>query len=123
MSRYYRGRDYDDSQLSRSLKIDGSLLKSLWQLAFPVRVLLGVAFVLIVLAASADLTRPYLMKLAIDQYIQVGDMTGLDRLFFLYLATIFASLVLSYFESLALQKAGQRVILTIREQIFCSRTV
>lgn len=118
MSRYSRGRDYDEGQLSRSLKVDGSLLRSLWQLALPVRALLGLAFVLIILAATADLTRPYLMKLAIDQYIQVGDLTGLDRLFYFYLATILASLVLSYFESLALQKAGQRVILTIREKVF-----
>ncbi len=88
MSLYYRGRGYEDNQLSRSLRVDGSLLKSLWRLAFPVRALLGLAFILMVLDAAADLVRPYLMKVAIDRYVQAKDAAGLEQLFVIYLGTI-----------------------------------
>ena len=118
MSLYYRGRSYEDEQQSKSLLTDSLLLKSLWRLAVPVRPLLGVAFILMLADTAADLSRPYMMKVAIDQYIAAKDLPGLETLFIVYLATILASLFLSYGESLLLQKAGQRVILSVREKVF-----
>ena len=117
MSMYYRGRDYETTS-PRNLAVDKALLKSLWQLARPVQSLLTAAFVLMLADAAADLARPYLMKVAIDQFIAAKDFSGLENLFLLYLATILASLTLSYYENLVLQKAGQRVILTVREKVF-----
>lgn len=117
MSMYYRGRDYETTS-PRNLAVDKALLKSLWQLARPVQSLLAAAFVLMLADAAADLARPYLMKIAIDQFIAAKDFSGLENLFLLYLATILASLTLSYYENLVLQKAGQRVILTVREKVF-----
>ena len=117
MSMYYRGRDYETTS-PRNLAVDKALLKSLWQLARPVQSLLTAAFVLMLADAAADLARPYLMKIAIDQFIAAKDFSGLENLFLLYLATILASLTLSYYENLVLQKAGQRVILTVREKVF-----
>lgn len=117
MSMYYRGRDYEN-QGARALSVDRSLLKSLWQLAYPVRYLLGAAFALMVVDAAADLSRPYLMKVAIDHYIALKDSAGLLNLFLLYLGTIVASLSLSYYENLLLQRAGQKVILAVREKVF-----
>ena len=117
MSMYYRGRDYETTS-PRNLAVDKALLKSLWQLARPVQSLLAAAFVLMLADAAADLARPYLMKVAIDQFIAAKDFSGLENLFLLYLATILASLTLSYYENLVLQKAGQRVILTVREKVF-----
>lgn len=117
MNMYYRGRDYEN-QDSRALSVDRPLLKLLWQLAYPVRYLLGAAFVLMVADAAADLSRPYLMKVAIDHFIAVKDFAGLLNLFLLYLGTIVASLSLSYYENLLLQRAGQKVILAVREKVF-----
>lgn len=117
MSMYYRGRDYETTS-PRGLAVDRALLKSLWRLAHPVRALLATAFVLMLADAAADLARPYLMKVAIDHFIAAKDLAGLQNLFLLYLATILASLILSYYENLVLQKAGQRVILAVREKVF-----
>lgn len=118
MSLYYKGRSYEDEQQSKSRLADVALLKALWRMAAPVRPLLGVAFVLMLADTAADLSRPYMMKVAIDQYIATRDLPGLETLFFIYLATILASLLLSYGESLLLQKAGQQVILSVREKVF-----
>ena len=118
MSLYYRGRSYEDLHPPKGLPADRQLLMALWRLATPVKSLLGFAFVLMLLDTAADLARPYMMKLAIDQYIATKDLPGLDRLFFIYLASIVASLLLAYGENLLLQQAGQRVILAVREKVF-----
>jgi len=117
MSLYYRGRAYEDL-IRQGLPADRQLTRTLWKLATPVKSLLGFAFVLMLMDTAADLARPYMMKLAIDQYIATKDLPGLDRLFFIYMATIVASLLLAYGESLLLQKAGQQVILAVREKVF-----
>ncbi|MHC1758218.1 MAG: ABC transporter ATP-binding protein [Negativicutes bacterium] len=118
MSLYYRGRAYEELHPPKGLSADRQLLRALWKLATPVKSLLGFAFVLMLADTAADLARPYMMKLAIDQYIATKDLPGLDRLFFIYMATIVASLLLAYGENLLLQKAGQQVILAVREKVF-----
>ena len=47
MSMYYRGRDYETTSPS-GLAVDRALLKSLWQLARPVKTLLAAAFFLMI---------------------------------------------------------------------------
>lgn len=117
MSLYYRGRDYEETQL-KGWTADRQLLSALWQLAAPVRPLLGLAFLLMLAGTAADLARPYMMKLAIDYYIAIRDLPGLNQLFGFYLATLAASLLLAYGESLLLQQAGQQVILAVRKKVF-----
>ena len=118
MSMYYRGRSYEDKQTSIRSLADLALLKSLWALAAPVRPLLGFAFLLMLADIAADLVRPYLMKVAIDNYIAAKNLGGLQNIFYIYIATILASLFLSYGENLLLQKAGQQVIQAVREKVF-----
>ena len=118
MSLYYRGRSYEDKNASIKSLADLALLKSLWELAAPVRPLLGWAFLLMLADIAFDLVRPYLMKVAIDVYIAAQNMEGLQNLFFIYVVTIIAGMVFSYGENLLLQKAGQKVILAVREKVF-----
>ena len=118
MSLYYRGRAYEDQVSAKSLLSDRKLHQALWRLAAPVRPLMGFAFILMLADAAADLSRPYMMKLAIDNYIVAKDLNGLEMLFMIYTGTIIASLFLAYGESLLLQKAGQQVILAVREKVF-----
>ena len=118
MSLYYRGRDVDDVPTSSRLWGDGLLFQSLWRLARPVRHLMGWALILMLADIAADLSRPYMMKVAIDDYIAPGNIAGLDNLFLLYSATLLASLALSFGENLLLQRAGQMVIQSVREKVF-----
>lgn len=117
MSLYYRGRGYEEQDKKLSFNFDAALLRVLWKLSVPVRFLLSMALALMVLDAVFDLARPYLMKIAIDSYILTQNASGLKRLFLIYAGTIVASLLLTYLENLALQTAGQRMILTIRQKV------
>ena len=118
MSPNFRARPYDDKDASIKPLADIALLRTLWKIAEPVRSLLGLAFIFMLADISSDLVRPYLMKIAIDDYIAVKNMSGLQNLFYVYIATIFAGLFLSFGENLLLQKAGQKVIQAVRERVF-----
>lgn len=118
MSMYYRGRDDEDKLTPIRSLTDRTLLIALWNMAKPVYYLLACAFILMLADIAADLSRPYMMKVAIDQYIVPGNIAGLENLFFIYVMTIIASLLFSFGESFLLQIAGQRVIQELREQVF-----
>ena len=114
----FYGRDLEESPASIKSLADRTMLRLLWRMALPVRHLLGWAFVLMLGNIAADLARPYMMKVAIDEYIMPGNVAALDNLFGIYVATIVASLGLSFGENLLLQVAGQRVIQSVREKVF-----
>lgn len=116
MAMYYRGKDYDTSETSRTY--DKKLLAVLWTFAGPFRRLLSITLLLMLLAAAADLWRPYLMKLAIDQYVAGMDIDGLRLVVYWYAASIIISAVLSYAETMLLQYIGQKIIYSIREKVF-----
>jgi ATP-binding cassette subfamily B protein len=116
MAMYYRGKDYDTGETSRTY--DKKLLTVLWTFAGPFRRLLSITLVIMLLAAAADLWRPYLMKLAIDQYMAGMDIVGLRLVVYWYAASILISAVLSYAETMLLQYIGQKIIYSIREKVF-----
>jgi ATP-binding cassette subfamily B protein len=117
MSLYYRGRDYE-TNAGRGLSADRELLRLLWRMAEPVRLVMGSAFVIMLVDTALDLARPYMMKIMIDQYVATNSAAELDNLFVIYLVTIVGSLILSSGQSILLQTAGQRVIFELRDRVF-----
>jgi ATP-binding cassette subfamily B protein len=116
MPMYYRGRDYETTNNFRPY--DQKLFTVMWAFARPFRGLLALAIVIMLMAASADLARPYLMKVAIDEYMAGKDVTGLTNVVYWYAASIVASAGLSYGQTLLLQSIGQRIIYNIRGKVF-----
>lgn len=116
MSMYYRGREYENTQGGTAL--DRRLLAVLWTFARPFRGLLAAALAVMLLATAADLARPYLIKIAIDDQIVAGDLAGLQTTAMLYAATVFAALVLSYLQTILLQYVGQKIIFDVRQKVF-----
>ncbi len=76
------------------------------------------AFLCLVGSTAAQLLGPYLMKVAIDRYVSVRDLTGLDRIARLYLLTVIAGFVCQFGNSYLTQVVGQRVMHDIRRQLF-----
>ena len=77
-----------------------------------------VAFLLMLVGTALTLVTPYLMKVAIDQYIAQNDVAGLN-LVALGLAAAFVGI----FATTAIQRyqlswVGQRVLATLRQQLF-----
>jgi ATP-binding cassette, subfamily B, multidrug efflux pump len=97
---------------------DARLMRRLLTYLWPYRRQVGVAFVAIVAGAIAQLAQPYLMKIAIDQYIATGQLGGLDRLAAVYLAILVAAFAAEYVQTWTLQMTGQRIMFDLRMTIY-----
>jgi ATP-binding cassette subfamily B protein len=116
MALYYRGREYETNESSRPL--DRKVVTVLWTFARAWRGLLLLALALMLLDTAADLVRPYLLKVAIDDQIMARDLPGLLNTAWLYGATILVSGVLAYAQTLLLQYIGQQIIYDVRQKVF-----
>ncbi len=116
MSMYYRGREYDSAAPDRPL--DRDVAAVLWSFARPFRVLMAAALVVMLLGTAADLARPYLLKIAIDNQILPGDLAGLRNTAWLYAATIAAGMAFSWAQTILLQYIGQKIIFDVRQKVF-----
>ena len=116
MAMFYRGKDYDTAEKKQQL--DSEILTILWQFAKPFRVWLVLAFFIMLLGTGAELLRPYLLKLAIDDQIMSHDLSGLKHTAWLYGGSIVVSFALSYGQTVLLQYVGQRIIFDLRQKVF-----
>jgi ATP-binding cassette subfamily B multidrug efflux pump len=79
---------------------------------------MAVALVLMLLASALTLAAPYLIKVAIDQYIVRGDLAGLTRIVLLIAGTFIGIYLTSSVQSYLLSWVGQQVLATMRAQLF-----
>ncbi len=68
--------------------------------------------------ALCQLAPPYLVKLAIDQYISQGDLSGLNGIAFVYVGVLVAAFSLEYAQTYMMQMIGQRIMYDMRMQIY-----
>lgn len=68
--------------------------------------------------AVAKLAQPWLLKLAIDRHIVVGQMEGLPLLVFWFLLLIVGDSLLTFMEVWLLQNLGQRIMQDLRMELF-----
>lgn len=90
------------------------LLQYLWP--YKGRVLLAVILMLGVSATT--IISPYLMKVVIDEYIVTGNLAGLNGVAILMVGVFAASWFCTYWRGYLMAWIGQKVIYTIRHQIF-----
>ncbi len=117
---------HDEETLAR--KLDTQLLRRLLTYARPHVASLGLCLFLVGLTSVASLAFPYLVKIAIDDVITPamalepslrGDYA--PRLLWLaagFLVVLLGRFALSYGEAVLLQKTGQQIIRTIRQDVF-----
>lgn len=72
------------------------------------------------IAISAELLQPYLMKIAIDDNLMVGknDFRSLMVICGIYFLLSLLSMVFTYLQNNLLQKAGQSIVASIRKRLF-----
>lgn len=97
---------------------DSRLMKRLLVYLKPYKKEVAVSFVLILLSAGVRLLSPYLTKIAIDQYIVIGDLNGLLKIAIYLVGVIVAEFWISYFEEYIMLMVGQRIMYDMRVQIF-----
>jgi ATP-binding cassette subfamily B protein len=98
--------------------IDTKILKRLLQYLKPYKLTFIIAIILLLAAAAADLVGPYLFKIAIDKYIVNGDILGLRKIAFLYLAIIILASLIAFFQMIITMILGQKVIYDIRSRLY-----
>jgi ABC-type multidrug transport system fused ATPase/permease subunit len=79
---------------------------------------MAVALVLMLVASALTLAAPYLIKVAIDQPIAQGDAAGLTRIALLTAAAYVGLYFASAGQRYLLSWVGQRVLASLRDQLF-----
>ena len=68
--------------------------------------------------AGLVVLQPYLLKLAIDDHVSTGDIAGVQRLAWIYLAVVVVKFALEAGHNLAISVAAIRTIARLRDAIF-----
>jgi len=113
-----------EDEINPSYQVDGATrrqaFRAMLAYAKPHRmVFLGVFFCAI-LAISADLLQPYLVKIVIDDNM-LGDDQGAGRVIglgLIYLLLAVISLAFTYLQANLLQRAGQSIVAALRKDLF-----
>lgn len=106
----------DDEVLGKAY--DSKLMKRLLGYVKPYRGYIILAIFLNILTAALEPLRPYLTKIAVDDYIAVGDSKGLTGIIILILLSLVLQAFISYVMNFATQYMGQRTLLDLRMEIF-----
>lgn len=97
---------------------DAYLMKRLLKYAKPYISLIFISFLLLILITLSDLARPYLMKIAIDDYIVVGDKAGLGKIVLIFIAVITGGFICNYAQVYILHYTGQKIIYNMRQELY-----
>jgi ATP-binding cassette, subfamily B, multidrug efflux pump len=107
---------HDDDVLGKAY--DARLMRRLLQYLRPHWRAVAAAFVAIIIGAVVSLAQPYLIKLAIDQYIAAGRLEGLDRLAGVYAVLLLVGFAAEYAQTWTMQLTGQRIMFELRMTIY-----
>src|SRR4029079_7871147 len=107
---------HDEDVLGKAY--DAQLMRRLIAYLRPYRPQVAVAFAAITVGAIVALAQPYLIKVAIDEYIAKRQIDGLDRLAVLYVVLLVAGFTAEYVQTWTMQLTGQRIMFDMRMAIY-----
>ncbi len=97
---------------------DSKLFKRLLSYGRPYVYLIVGGVFLIIFASFLQLLGPYITKIAIDNYIKSGNISGLTNIVLLYFGVLILTFIIQYAQAYATQYLGQRVMYDLRSEIF-----
>jgi ATP-binding cassette, subfamily B, multidrug efflux pump len=109
-------RQHEEETLGKAY--DARMIRRLWQYVRPYRGLVAVSLLLLIAVSAVQLVQPYLIKLAIDDFILGEEHGSLAALAGLFLASVGAEFLLRFAQLYVLEKTGQNVIFDLRTQVF-----
>lgn len=98
--------------------IDRNLLRRLLKYLGPHRGLVALAVVLMLGVSATTIAIPYLSKVLIDGCIAVGDVARLNQIGLVMLLLFGVAWVLSYWRGYLMASMGQRIIYTMRQEVY-----
>ncbi len=111
-----------DEQDYRKNKIDWNILKKLLPRVYPYRWVLLFCGALLLCSSLLSLAGPLLIRHAIDVEFVNKDLYGLYKLAIIYFLVLIISFVISYFQRVNIEIAGQKIIKQIRIDVFSHLT-
>ncbi|MEQ8520723.1 MAG: ABC transporter ATP-binding protein, partial [Vicingaceae bacterium] len=90
--------------------LDLALLKRTFTFTRPYKKTVAITAVLIIFVALLSPLRPYLIQLAIDKYVMVGDMKGLRTMVLILISVLITEAVLQFYQTYLANWLGQTVI-------------
>jgi len=93
-------------------------VKRLFQYAQPYTAQLIIVAALVIVSTFASLAGPILFGVAIDQFISIGDLTGLGRITLLMLGVFLVGGLASIIHGIIMVGVGQRLIADVRAELF-----
>ncbi|WP_263384618.1 ABC transporter ATP-binding protein [Granulicella arctica] len=112
---------------------DGRLMRRLLTYLRPYKLQTGLSAVSIIFKAGSDVIGPYLVKVAVDQYmtgtpnprpswlarhLSPVPMTGITQIASLYLGSLLITFILEFLQTYLMQWTGQKIMFDLRSQIF-----
>ncbi|MDO8689238.1 MAG: ABC transporter ATP-binding protein [Dehalococcoidia bacterium] len=112
----HRGFDSDEEGFGRAY--DSHIMSRLLPYLAPHKSRMALATIMMVITAASYLVGPYLVKIAIDQFITPGDLSGLNLIAGLYVLNGAVSWGASYGQTYYLSYVGQRILFHLRQDLF-----
>ena len=109
---------HDDVDAVLGRAFDRRLVARLWTTARAHHRLVYASLLLFPIIAALELAQPYLLKVAIDDHILLGDWAGLTKIAWLYIAVLAGLYVLRMVEAYLMHVTGQRVTHDLRAALF-----
>jgi ATP-binding cassette subfamily B multidrug efflux pump len=107
---------HDDEILGKAY--DARLMRRLARYLRPYWRQVALSFAAILVGAASQLAQPYLMKVAIDQYIATGQLGPLDRLAALYFVILVVAFAADYLQTWTMQLTGQKLMFDVRMELY-----
>jgi ATP-binding cassette subfamily B protein len=107
---------HEDEVLGKAY--DARLMRRLLTYLVPYWRQVLLAIMAISVGACAALAQPYLVKVAIDQHIATGDLSGLDLLAGIYVSVLVSAFAAEYLQTWTMQLTGQRIMFDLRMGIY-----
>ncbi len=99
-------------------QIDRKIILKLLRYLKPYRLLLLLTILLLLLTAGLQIAGPFLIKIAIDNYIMPGELKGLLYIVALYGLVIVFEFAIRYFQGYYTEYMGQKIMYDMRMDIF-----
>ncbi|NLA58786.1 MAG: ABC transporter ATP-binding protein [Firmicutes bacterium] len=109
---------YELEQEQYTAPINRGLLMRLLRYLSPHKGKAALATLLMLGISGVTVVGPYITKVLIDDYIVVGDITGLNRIALLMVLLFVSSWLLSYWRGIVMATMGQRIIYGMRQELY-----
>ncbi len=97
---------------------DKRVILRLLPYVFPYKRLAFIATVAMLVYTASQVSIPYIIKMGIDQFIDVGNFSGLTVLFGVFIAIACINWVANFTQQLYMEKVGQGVLYDLRRTMF-----